>query len=281
MKKNIIAIMSLTVMLGLASCSNDDYLGGHVDRSGAGVAIQTLTAQMGSTVTSGKTSWEKDDQIGVSVSYYDITAQNRLYLCGEDGKTFTPKTGEPIYIKGATSVVAYYPFVGNDSAEPVVNVKTEDQSDITDYLVAKADGLNPSNGSTVNLDFQRILSALQINITASDDNITKWVLSGINNNATLSTYTGELSIFDKKDYSGTGTSITSISLTLLPQTLKGEDGDVTLTLYGSERSYVFILNKKETFTLTSAETKTVSVNISDGMGTIDLHPTETVDWNEK
>ena len=279
MKKNIIAIMSLTIAMGLASCSNEDYLGGHVDRSGAGVAIETLTAQMGGSAA-GRT-WTEGDNIGVSVSYYDLTAQNRSYLCGADGTTFTPATGDPIYVKGVTSIVAYWPFTGVDNAEPIIELKTEDQSQIIDFLVAKTDNVSPANGKAVNLTFERIMAKLKVNITATDDVITKWTMTGINTEAVFNTYTAELSMSGAKTLGDTGDNITSINLTLLPQSVSSEDGEVTLTLFGGKRTYTFTLNASEAFTLKSAETTTYDVNISDGMTTVEIVPGGTVDWNEK
>lgn len=266
------------MLLGLASCSNEDYLGGHVNKDGAGVAMQSLTVQMGSTASDR--TWTEGDQIGVSVSYYDLTAQNRSYICDADGK-FSPESGEPIYIKGNTSVVAYTPYTGTDGAEPVLEIDTEDQDNIPDYLFAKTDGVNTSNGNAVTLTFERVLATLNINITAADDVISKWILAGAYTDAVVNTYDLSLSMAGTKDLTGEGSAITSINLSLLPQTVASSERAVTLTLFGQQRTYTFTLNEQETLTLTSAQTTSYNVDIRDGMATVELVPSGTVDWREK
>ena len=277
MKKIIIATLSLA--LGFASCSNEDYLGGHVNRDGAGTALSSLTAQMGSSA-SGRT-WTGGDKIGVSVSYYDLTAQNRSFLCGEDGKSFSAETGVPIYIKGACSVVAYTPFTGTDGAEPVFEINTENQDDIPDYLFAKTDGVNPSNGSSVNLTFERVLANLKVSITSTDDVITKWHLNGIYTDAVVNTYNLSLSMAGTKELSDEGSDISSIDLKLLPQTVDADEREVVLTLFGQKRTYTFTLNAEQALTLTSAQTTSFNVDIKDGMTTVEIVPAGTVDWKEK
>lgn len=277
MKKIIIATIAMAMTF--AACSNEDYLGGHVNKDGAGVPLASLTAQMGQTA-SGR-SWSAGDRIGVSVSYYDLTAQNRSFLCEEDAKSFSAETGAPIYIKGACSVVAYWPFIGRDSAEPVFEIDTQDQTDIPDYLFAKTDDVNINNGSAVNLTFERVLANLKINITATDDVISKWILSGVYTDGVVNTYNLSLTPAGQKEMTGSGSAITQIELKLLPQAVSVSEQEVSLMLFGQKRTYSFVLNASEALELISAQTTTYNVDIKDGMTTVELVPSGTVDWQEK
>ncbi len=262
-----------------AACSNEDYLGGHVNKDGAGTPLSSLTVQMGSTASDR--SWSEGDQIGVSVSYYDLTAQNRSFLYEEDESAFSAETGVPIYIKGACSVIAYWPYTGTDGAEPVFEIDTQDQDNIPDYLFAKTDGVNISNGSSVNLTFERVLANLKINITAPDDVISKWILNGVYTDAVVNTYDLSLSLAGHKELSGSGTAVTQVDLKLLPQTVESSEQEVTLVLFGQKRTYSFLLNESQALALTSAQTTTYNVDIKDGMTTVELVPEGTVDWHEK
>lgn len=277
MKKITIAILAIAATLG--ACSNEDYLGGHVNKDGAGVPLASLTAQMGQTASDR--SWSANDKIGVSVSYYDLTAQNRSFLCAEDAKTFSAETGVPIYIKGDCSVVAYWPFIGTDAAEPVFEIDTQDQTSITDYLFAKTDGVNINNGGAVNLTFERVLANLKINITATDDVISKWILSGAYTDGVVNTYDLSIALASQKDITDSGSAITQIDLKLLPQTVNISEQAVTLMLFGQKRTYSFVLNESQALALTAAQTTTYNVDIKDGMTTIELVPSGTVDWQEK
>ena len=79
--RNIYFLQIVAGMLLLASCSNEEYLGGHYTTDGAGVAT-TITA----TAPDGET-WAAGTRVGISTGYatYDASARNREYVSESGG----------------------------------------------------------------------------------------------------------------------------------------------------------------------------------------------------
>ena len=274
--KNLRNIYILQIIAGiflLVSCSNEDYLGGHYTTDGAGVQANiTATPPEGST-------WQAGDIIGISTSYgsYDATARNREYVC-EGGNQFIQRTGNPIYVKGNTSIVAYYPYSGDEGAEPSISLNTADQSNIKDYYFAKTDGINPSNGENVNLVFKNALSKLDLKITApAGETIKKVRLSGFSHQAEVDPFTLDLKLFVPEDLIVADETIQDLSLQLIPQTV-APDAEVPakLVLVGTIRSYAFDMSG---MTLKGGTVEEQNINAIDGIGTIEFVPGETI-WNK-
>ncbi len=248
----------------LTACSNDDYLGGHYTTDGAGVVLN-ITAQTDK-------AWSEGDVIGIAAGYgqNDGTARNREYVCQADASSFKNKSGFPIYVKGNTCIVAYYPFVGTDGAEPTITLNTLNQDQVTDYYFAKAEGVTRQT-SQVNLAFKHALAEVTLKITApSGESINSCRLSGFAQKATVNPYTLAKTLDAPEDLVVKGADMKSVTLKLIPQALSA-DGAVKpqLVLIGSIRSYTIDMSKLQLEAGSSQET---IVNVTDGIGTVDFVP---------
>ena len=246
------------------ACSNDDYLGGHYTTDGAGVVLN-VTAQTDK-------AWSEGDVIGIAAGYgqNDGTARNREYVCQADASSFKNKSGFPIYVKGNTSIVAYYPFVGTDGAEPTITLNTLNQDEVTDYYFAKAEGVTRQT-SQVNLAFKHALAEVTLKITApSGESINSCRLSGFAQKATVNPYTLATTLDAPEDLVVKGADMKSVTLKLIPQALSA-DGAVKpqLVLIGSIRSYTIDMSKLQ---LEAGSSQEAIVNVTDGIGTVDFVP---------
>jgi len=274
MKKHLISfsivICCLSLGTALTSCSDEDYLGGHYTTDGVGT-LMNVTAQVKSEMNPDMT-WAAGDVIGIATGYgqNDISARNREYACQADGSTFKHTTGYPMYVKGATNIVAYYPFSGSDGAEPTIELNTTDQSDITNYFLAKAEGVNPQNGGQVNLVFTNALSRLDLTIvTPAGESIREYRLSGFVQQATVSPYTMEITMSAPEDLVGKGTDLSNISLTLIPQDAGSNGVPARLVLVGNIRSYSIDMSGT---TLKAGAVQRATVDVTNGIGSIDFVP---------
>lgn len=235
MKTNIFSyIVAVCLVLVLNSCSKDDYLGGHYVTDGAGVEMSVVSANM---------SWDKGEHFGISNTYgfSDAATRNRDFVVAEDGVTLIPNSSKAFYIKGAMSILAYYPFKGTDGAEPelVLNSYTEDGSALVDFYLAKAD-VTKETAKQVNLNFYPCLSKLNITIKLlSGENITKYVLSGLARRGRIDPYNLTITGEDAIDYTESSNNIRTITLTVVPQTIV--EGGAILTLKGVKRIYNIVM----------------------------------------
>ena len=248
----------------LTACSNDDYLGGHYTTDGAGVVLN-VTAQTDK-------AWSEGDVIGIAAGYgqNDGTARNREYVCQADASSFKNKSGFPIYVKGNTCIVAYYPFVGTDGAEPTITLNTLNQDQVTDYYFAKVEGVTRQT-SQVNLAFKHALAEVTLKITApSGESINSCRLSGFAQKATVNPYTLAKTLDAPEDLVVKGADLKSVTLKLIPQALSA-DGAVKpqLVLIGSIRSYTIDMSKLQ---LEVGSSQEAIVNVTDGIGTVDFVP---------
>lgn len=269
---------SLFVCAALFSCSNEDYLGGHVDTSGVGVKIN-VTASI-TDYDDADRKWQEGDAIAITTGYgsSDVTARNREYVCGEDGVTFTNESQSPLYIKGATDILAYYPYAGIDGAEPTITLNTKNQNEVTEYFFAKKTGVNRDNGSNVELAFSNALSRVDMVITApEDETIIGYRLSGFAQVANVDPYTFGMELNAPEDLTGRGVDITSLSLQLIPQTIDEEAGvPAQLVLIGVFRSYTIDMSKIQ---LVAGQKQLVKIDVTDGIGTVEFVPGGT-QWND-
>lgn len=248
----------------LTACSNDDYLGGHYTTDGAGVVLN-VTAQTDK-------AWSEGDVIGIAAGYgqNDGTARNREYVCQADASSFKNKSGYPIYVKGTTSIVAYYPFVGTDGAEPTIILNTLNQTQVTDYYFAKVEDVTRQT-SEVNLVFKHALAEVTLKITTpTDESIKSCRLSGFAQKAAVNPYTLDKTLEAPEDLVVNGTNLKTITLKLIPQTLS-TDGAVPpqLVLIGNIRSYTIDMSDLQLEAGTSQE---AIINVTDGIGTVDFIP---------
>lgn len=269
--KNICMLPVAACLFLFGSCSDEDYLGGHATTAGAGTQM-TVTAQINAPLSPGL-SWNENDIIGIAAGYgqYDATARNREYACQADGRTFTQTTGYPIYVKGATDIVAYFPYIGSDGAEPTITLDTRNQSAITDYLFAKAEGVTPQNGGNVNLVFDYALARLNMNITVpAGETIHGYRLVGFAQQATVDPYTLDMTLDAPEDLVYEGTDIRNITLRLIPQTVDTESGiDARLVLIGNIRSYSIDMSQTP---LVAGQEQQATVDVTNGIGSIEFVP---------
>ena len=282
MKHNIINKLAVTARrtillllapcsLLLSGCSDEDYFGGHYVTDGEGT-LMTVTAHINAS-TAQDLAWAEGDIIGISATYgiTDMKARNREYACQADGLTFTNTADFPIYVKGTTDIVAYYPFIGTDQAEPVIRLNTTDQQNIVDYLFAKVEGVTPQAGGNVTLNFDYALARVQFNITSpAGETITGYRLTGLVQQAEVDPYSLNMTLSDPEDLTATGTDIRNISLRLIPQTLNGDAAiPARLVLIGKNRSYSIDLSE---LTLTGGQLTTANIDVTDGVGYIEFIP---------
>lgn len=272
--RNIYFLQIVAGMLLLASCSNEEYLGGHYTTDGAGVAT-TITA----TAPDGET-WAAGTRVGISTGYatYDASARNREYVSESGGNGFVQATGAPIYVKGNTSIVAYYPFVGIDGAEPTIILNTKNQDNLTNYYFSKTDGITIGNGSQVTLNFHRALARLQLNVTVPDGETIKTVrISGFAQEAEVDPFTLDMKLSNPEDFVIVDNNIRTIDVQLIPQTITAEAAiPARLVLVGSIRSYSIDMGD---ITLTSGEVRQGTVDVTNGVGTLEFVPADTA-WTD-
>ncbi len=232
--------------------------------------MMTVTGQISSPLDPSLT-WSENQTIGISTSYgqYDATARNRAYVCQSDGMSFLQTTGYPIYVKGSTSIVAYYPFKGIDGAEPSLELDTRDQSQVNDYLFAKTEGVTRENGGKVNLVFNYALARLVLNIVAPEgEQITSYRLSGFALQATVDPYTLAYTLDNPVDLVGQGTDIRTITLKLIPQSTGGEGSvPAKLVLIGKIRSYTIDMSE---LTLTAGTETAAQIDVTTGVGNLEF-----------
>ena len=276
MKRNEFLIFKLfncciVAAMLLTACSNDDYLGGHATTDGAGT-LMTVTAQI-SAPSNSTLAWTSGDVIGIAAGYglYDATARNREYVCQADGATFLQSANLPMYVKGATNIVAYYPYSGSDGAEPTLALNTKDQTNVTDYLFAKATGITPQNGSHVNLVFNYALSELKMNFNIpAGESISTCRLEGFSQQAAVDPYTLDLTMEAPETLVVNGTNPQTVTLKLIPQTIAADAAvPARLVLIGNIRSYTIDMSQVQ---LTGGNVTLASINLTDGIGSVDFVP---------
>lgn len=258
---SMLAIASITMAM-TACTTNDDLLAGHRDDSGAGSSI-TLSAE----ISGNKTSFISGDKIGVATSYTDANTLNREFVY--DGTAFTATTGIPFYVKGNCNIVGYYPFTGEDSAEPTLTVSTSNQKDIQDIYLAELTGATRDT-KNVHLTFQPLLSKATLTVTVPQgEEMRSWRLSGLKQSASITPNTLALNLAaEAQDLTGilgsqqTAEKDITFTVRLIPQT-----ADATLILIGKKRSYTISLGK---ITLTNGEHVNIHVNAADGTKYIEI-----------
>ena len=244
----------LCSVLLLASCNQDDYLGGHYTTEGQGTQAR-IAAQTA------------PQQIAVTTSYQDAGSLNRFYDRSEDGTNYIVHTGLPIYIKGEGSLVAYAPVIGIDGEEPAIELDASDQQNIIDYVYATAPVTREQ--ADVQLRFRHIYSRLHTSIkTASTEHIRKVILSGLSQTAIVNPYTWELtSLSAPADYTiVSSTDILAFDLTLIPQVVDSNSVvPAQLVIIGTNRYYEVDLGS---ITLISDEDPALTIDLTAPVPTV-------------
>ncbi len=257
----------------LTSCSNEDYLGGHVSTEGAGTQIQ-----ISATAPDG-VEWAEGETIGISTSYgyYDATARNREYACQADGTTFMPLAGEAIYLKGNATLLAYYPYSGTEGAEPIINLNTLDQTNIAPCYFATAENVGNNSGN-VNLSFKDAYATLRLSVTVpAGESIKSYRLSGYAQEAEVDPFTFSMKLSAPDDMTVTGNDIRDITIRLIPQTIAADAAiPARLVLVGALRSYTVDMSGVE---LKGGETHQAVIDVTGEVSTIEFVPGDS-QWSD-
>ena len=258
---SVLCILSAIAVL-FPSCDSE-YFAGHVTTAGVGSQLN-LTADITSVLTPSA-SFAAGDSIAVTTSYYDQSSLNRFYTTS-DGLNFKAADDVNMYVKGNGVLSAYYPAIGTDGVEPVIELATLDQAAKTDYLFARTQ-ISREEGN-VRLSFRHALGRLNATIkAASEEHIRRVVVSGFYHTATVDPYSWAITLTDApQSYILDGTDITSFSLDLIPQTVAAEAViPAELTLIGEIRSYTVALG---TLPVASDEIVTATVDITSDVATV-------------
>ena len=175
-------------------------------------------------------------------------------------------------------MVAYYPFVGTDGAEPVISLNTKNQADLTNYYFAKTDDVTIANGSNVVLNFHRALGRMQLRVTVPAGEAVKTVrISGFAQEAEVNPFTLDMKLSNPEDLVLTGSDIRTIDVELIPQTVKADAAiPARLVLVGNIRSYTIELGD---ITLAGGELRQGTVDVTSGVGTLEFVPGGT-SWTD-
>lgn len=250
MKQKIFFALALSLLM--VSCHDDEYLSGYKSSDGAGSVL---------SVTSANKEWTEGDHIGLfsSTAASDASSRNRDFVVQADGRTLKSNTASEFYVKGNYSILAYYPFVGTDGAEPELLLSTL-PGEVKDYWLAKTDNVSVSTAQDVQLNFYTCLSKMNVTLQMpAGETVSRYVLSGIPRRGRIDPYSFEINPEYRENYEEEGSNITSFSIDIIPQTLA--DGAAILTLKGQERTYPIVLPE---VTIDPNSVCNVTVNAEDG-----------------
>lgn len=265
-KIEILSIVFLgTFVLLVSSCSNEDYLGGHVTEEGRGTPISVQAAIVSDLKSDAAVS--PDEVISITTGYEDNTSLNRIFVCGADGKSFIHKTGYPLYVKAATNLLAYYPFQGVEGTDPELVLNTTNQSDIKDLFVAKSSEVVPGEAGVVDLPMVYAYAQMQMNIKVPEgERLLTFRLSGLRHEGRMNAFTHAITLEEaSSSISGTMDG-NQLQLTLIPQ-LVTENNKANIVFLGMKRSYTVGIDSLD---LRADVRITADVNLRDGMGTIEF-----------
>jgi hypothetical protein len=264
---NVIVIVSCILFAG---CKDDNYLGGHFTEDYGGVPM-SLHSVIASTLNPSL-KWQEGDTIALTTSYTDNTSLNRFYVCGADGKTFTPLNGLPIYIKGTGILNAYAPVSGKDGEENVIAVNTLQQATLMDYLIAQT--AISTDSQTLSLSFNHALAQLQVAFDITEgEKVKKVQLQGLYHQAVLDLYTSVWSVSEVSEpYAVVADVISALTLNLLPQ----KATNVSFVLTTDKREYSIPV---ESLSLTAGQALRITLH-ADADGSSVAYTEETTGWQD-
>lgn len=270
------------VALAFAACNNEDVI------SDGPMAAQVSAGIEGVQTRAAGTSWDSNDQIGISCNGGKTTYKNVRYTVSNtfDG-SFTSTA--PIYFQDMAEVTfsAYYPY--SEKGETIsktiaaADQEAEAQKQI-DYMFAtgaKASKVSPevkfTNEGSTDARFKHRMSQLSFTFNQGADtdltNMTDFTISGLKMEGTFNTADGTASVTgtaQAEDLKITGTPSASNtytrSLILFPQQVVNGKFNLSLTLggeiYKTELSVPnggtdLIAGNKYTYTITVNKTEIV------------------------
>lgn len=265
MKQKI--LFALVLSLIMAGCNDDEYLSGYKSSEGAGSVLSVMSANK---------TWTAGEHIGLfsSTAATDASSRNRDFVVGADGRTLESNTASEFYVKGNISVLAYYPFVGADGAEPELLLSTL-PGEVKDYWLAKTNNVSISSAQNVQLNFSTCLSKMNVTLQVpAGENISRYVLSGIPRRGRIEPYSFAISPEYRENYEEEGSNITNFSIDIIPQTLS--NGAAILTLKGQNRTYPIVF---PAVTIAPNSVCNVTVNAESGQVNYEFINNGSV-WND-
>lgn len=247
----------------LASCSNEEYLGGYISTDGMGT-VANVKATISSKMYPDATLPE-GDIYGLSTGYSDNTSVNRQYV----SKTLQDSvySGLPIYLKASTTLQACYPYSGEEGSELTLPLSTAKQQSVEPVYFGMSDNVVPGTSNIIPVVLKNVYGNVVFSITVPEgETLRSYRLSNVYQNAVFNTIDGSFTYENNSsDLTGSVTGNT-LSLVLIPQTVTA-DQNASITFVGKIRSYTIDLAD---MTVTSDETLSANVNLTDGIGTIEF-----------
>jgi hypothetical protein len=196
MKNTVIGLLTL---LALASCDNHDASGPSIRTAARFVA----TIQSQADTRAADTSWDANDQIGVSGTSGSTTYSNIAHATAEgDGSFALVKAEDEILFMDEKEVTftAYYPWAEDISSPLAFTVADQSKQKSFDYLYGT--GTGSATSPTVSIAFHHAMSKLVFTLKTTDDftladlKATKMKLSGLAMSGTFNASTGAVSLAD-------------------------------------------------------------------------------------
>lgn len=236
------------VALAFAACNNEDVI------SDGPVAAQVSAGIEGVQTRAAGTSWDSNDQIGISCNGGKTTYKNVRYTVSNTSDGSFTSTA-PIYFQDMVEVTfsAYYPYsekggtISKTIAAADQEAEAQKQIDYMFATGAKASKASPevkfTNEGSTDARFKHRMSQLSFTFNQGADtdltNMTDFTISGLKMEGTFNTADGTASVTgtaQAEDLKITGTPSASNtytrSLILFPQQVVNGTFNLSLTLGG-------------------------------------------------
>jgi endonuclease G len=206
MSKTARILIGLYTVLAMPGCSHDSFLCGfsHIEETvepTPATFVATITPQ---TVTRAvDTSWDANDQIGITASSGDISYSNvALATLDADGRFEVVDAANPIQFMSNKEVTfaAYYPWTEGVISTLRFSASNQAEQKSFDFLygIGRGSAIRPD----VTLTFQHVMSKAVITLKAGDDITAEQLqaaqlqLQGLMMSGTFNVLTGEITIGD-------------------------------------------------------------------------------------
>lgn len=263
--------------LAFTACSNEEVI------NDGPVAAQVRAGIEGVQTRAAGTSWDNDDQIGISCNGGKTQYTNVFYtISNASNGSFTSST--PIYFQDLEEVTfsAYYPYTADGGMISKTIAASDQKADAQkkiDYMFAtgaKASKENPNvkftNDGATDARFKHRMSQLSFTFNQGADtdltNMTDFTVGGLKMAGTFNTEDGtatavetaqaeDLKITETPSASDTYTR----SLILFPQPVNGGNFNISLTLGGETyKTELSVPNSGTDLTAGNKYTYTITVN---------------------
>lgn len=265
------------VALAFAACNNEDVI------SDGPVAAQVSAGIEGVQTRAAGTSWDNNDQIGISCTGGKTSYKNVLYTVSNPTEGSFASTA-PIYFQDMAEVTfsAYYPYSAEGGKITKTITADDQEADAQkkiDYMFAsgaKASKANPevkfTNEGSTDARFKHCMSQLSFTFNQGADtdltNMTDFTISGLKMEGTFNTEDGKASVTETaqaEDLKITETPSASNtytrSLILFPQQVENGKFNLSLTLGGEiYKTELSVPNSGTSLTAGNKYTYTITVN---------------------